>query len=150
MCLIARHLSPCWFHGSASGAITAAATTNHRPLSQQNPYETRVSLAELGRISRHFVVYFAKILTKSSSGTGVVPDSTIAVELRGVHMMGCAYLYMAHVVLQYATDVKNLIIKNLRQRCWEKIRMWPLCNENSVEHTQSYIKIPFWPEIRDS
>ena len=23
----------------------------------------------------------------------------IAVELRGVHMMGCAYLYMVHVVL---------------------------------------------------
>ena len=26
-------------------------------------------------------------------------------------MMGC--LYMVHVVLQYATDVKNLVIKNL-------------------------------------
>ena len=39
----------------------------------------------------------------------------IAVEVRGVHMMGYAYLYMVHVVLQYATDVKNPIIKNLRQ-----------------------------------
>ena len=27
--------------------------------------------------------------------------------------MGCAYLYRVHVVLQYATDVKNLIIHNL-------------------------------------
>ena len=26
---------------------------------------------------------------------------------------------MVHVVLQYATDVKNLIIKNLRQSCWK-------------------------------
>ena len=26
-------------------------------------------------------------------------DSMIAVELRGVHTMGCAYLYMVHVVL---------------------------------------------------
>ena len=30
-------------------------------------------------------------------------------------MMGCAYLYMVHVVLQYAIDVKNLIVNNLRQ-----------------------------------
>ena len=27
-------------------------------------------------------------------------------------------LYMVHVILQYATDVKNLIIKNLRLRFW--------------------------------
>ena len=49
---------------------------------------------------------------------------------------------MVHVVLQYATDVKNLIMKNLR--------LGPLCTENSVEHTQSYIRIPVYPEIRDS
>ena len=30
---------------------------------------------------------------------------------------------MVHVVLQYATDVKNLIIKNWRLRLREKIRM---------------------------
>ena len=39
---------------------------------------------------------------------------------RGIHIytyiMGCAYLYRVHVVLQYATDVKNLIIRNLRLR----------------------------------
>ena len=28
--------------------------------------------------------------------------------------------YMVHVVLQYATDVNNLIIKNLRLRIWGK------------------------------
>ena len=27
-------------------------------------------------------------------------------------------LYMVHIILQYATDVKNLIIKNLRLRFW--------------------------------
>ena len=64
--------------------------------------------------------------------------------------MRCAYLYMVHVVLQYATDVKNMIIKNLRLRFWEKIRMRSLCTENSVDHTQSYIVIPVWPEIRHS
>ena len=67
MCL-ARHLSACLFHVSASGAIIAAATANHRRLSQQNHYKTRVSLIVLGRISRHFVIHFAKIPTKSSSG----------------------------------------------------------------------------------
>ena len=43
-------------------------------------------------------------------------------ELRGVpiYMMGCAYVYMVHVVLQYATVVKNLIIRNLRLRFWGK------------------------------
>ena len=39
----------------------------------------------------------------------------IPVEFRGIHiyMMGCAYLYRVHVVVQYATDVKNFIVKNL-------------------------------------
>ena len=41
----------------------------------------------------------------------------IAVELRGAHIMGCAYLYMVHV-LQYVTDVKNMIIKKLRLIFW--------------------------------
>ena len=35
--------------------------------------------------------------------------------------MGCAYLYMVHVVLQYATDVKNLIIRKLRQILRKKL-----------------------------
>ena len=65
-------------------------------------------------------------------------------------MMGRAYLYMVHVILRYATDVKNLIIKNLSRDFGEKIRMSPLCTENSVEHTQSSVRIPVWPEIRDS
>ena len=60
----ARHLSACLFHVSASGAIIAAATANSRRLSQQNPYKTCVSLAELGRTSRHFVAHFEKIPTK--------------------------------------------------------------------------------------
>ena len=64
-------------------------------------------------------------------------------------MMGCGYLYRVDIVLQYATDVKNLTIKNLRDY-GEKIRMRPLCTENRVEHTQCYIIIPVWPEIRDS
>ena len=59
----ARHLSACLFHVSASGAIIAAATANSRRLSQQNPYITCVSLVELGRTSRHFVVHFKKIPT---------------------------------------------------------------------------------------
>ena len=59
-----RHLSACLFHISASGAIIAAAIANHRRLSQQNPYKTHVSLVELGRISRHFIVHFKKIPTK--------------------------------------------------------------------------------------
>ena len=65
-------------------------------------------------------------------------------------MMGRAYLYMVHLILRYATDVKNLIIKNLSRDFGEKIRMSPLCTENSVEHTQSYKRIPVWPEIGDS
>ena len=69
----ARHLSACLFHVSASGAIIAAATANSRRLSQQNPYKTCVSLIELGRTSRHFIVHLKKIPTKSSSGMGVVP-----------------------------------------------------------------------------
>ena len=28
--------------------------------------------------------------------------------------------------------------------------MRAICTENSVEHTQSYTRIPVWPEIRDS
>ena len=60
----ARHLSACLFHVSASGAIIAAATANSRRLSQQNPYKTCVSLVELGRNSRHFIVHFKKIPTK--------------------------------------------------------------------------------------
>ena len=64
MCLSARHLSACLFHVSASGAIIAAATANSRRSSQQNPYKTRVSLVELGRTSRHFIVHFEKIPTK--------------------------------------------------------------------------------------
>ena len=37
-------------------------------------------------------------------------------EFRGIpiYMMGCAYLYRVHVVLQYVTGVKNWIITNLR------------------------------------
>ena len=69
----ASHLLTCLFHASSSGAIIAAAIANHRRLSQQNRYETRVSLIELGRISRNFRVHFEKIPTKSSSGTNVVP-----------------------------------------------------------------------------
>ena len=65
-------------------------------------------------------------------------------------MIGCAYFYRVHVVLQYPTDVKNLTIKYLILRFWGKIRMRPLCIENSVEHTQSYIRVPVWPDIRDS
>ena len=53
------------FHVSASVAIIAAATANSRHLSQQNPYKTCVSLVELGRSSRHFIVHFEKIQTKS-------------------------------------------------------------------------------------
>ena len=52
-----------------------------------------------------------------------------------------------------STYVKNLIIRNLRRRFWEEnntMVMWLLCTENSVEHTQSHIRIPVWPEIRDS
>ena len=69
-----------------------------------------------------------------------------AVELREgycihIYMMGCAYLFRVHVVLQYPTYVKNLIIKNLRLRFWEKIRIPSVCTENSVEHTQSHIRI---------
>ena len=58
-----RHLSARLFYVSASGAIIAAATANSRRLSQQNPYKTCVSLVELGRTSRHFVVHFKKIPT---------------------------------------------------------------------------------------
>ena len=51
--------------------------------------------------------------------------------------MGCAYLYMVHVVLQYATDVKNLIIKNLRLRFWGKnMNVTSLCS-NTVWNTPS-------------
>ena len=58
-------------------------------------------------------------------------------------------IYMVHVVLQYATDVNNLIIKNSRLRCFgEKVRTRALCAENSVECTQSYTRVPVWPEIR--
>ena len=42
----------------------ARATANSRRLSQQNPYKTCVSLVELGRTSRHFIVHFEKIPTK--------------------------------------------------------------------------------------
>ena len=39
----------------------------------------------------------------------------IAVELTGGYIYdGVCFLYMGHVVLQYAIDVENLIIKNLR------------------------------------
>ena len=51
----ARHLSAHLSHVSASGAIRATATANHRRLSQQNSYKTRGSLVELGRIFRHFI-----------------------------------------------------------------------------------------------
>ena len=64
MYLSARHLSACLFHVSARGAIMAAATTNSRRLSQQNPYKTCVSLVELGQTSRHILVHFEKISTK--------------------------------------------------------------------------------------
>ena len=64
MCLSARHPSACLFQVSASGAIIPAATANSRRLSQQNPYKTCVSLVELGRTSRHFIVHFEKIPTK--------------------------------------------------------------------------------------
>ena len=35
-------------------------------------------------------------------------------------MIGCAYLYRVHIVIQYATVVRNLIIRNLRLRFWGK------------------------------
>ena len=60
----ARHVSACLFYVSARGAIIAAATANSRRLSQQNPYRTCVSLVELGRTSRHFILHFKKIPTK--------------------------------------------------------------------------------------
>ena len=45
----------------------------------------------------------------------------IAVELTGGYIYdGVCFLYMGHVVLQYAIDVENLIIKNLRLRFWRK------------------------------
>ena len=55
-----------------------------------------------------------------------------------------------HTTLQYAADVKNLIMKNLRLIYWEKIEYELFCTENCVEHTQSGIRIPVWTEIRDS
>ena len=64
--------------------------------------------------------------------------------------MGHAYLYGVHVVLQYATYVKNLIVRNSVLRFSEKIRVRPLCTENGVEHTQSSIRIQVLPDIRDS
>ena len=64
----ARHLSACLFYVLASGAIIAAPTANSRRLSQQNPYKTCVSLVELGRTSRHFIVHFEKIPTKQFPG----------------------------------------------------------------------------------
>ena len=60
------HRLACLFYVSACGAIIAAATANSRRLSHQNPYKTCVSLVELGRTSRDFilVVHFEKIPTK--------------------------------------------------------------------------------------
>ena len=40
-------------------------------------------------------------------------------------------MYMVHVVLQYATEVNNTILKNLILRFWGKIKMRPLCTQNS-------------------
>ena len=57
---------------------------------------------------------------------------------------------MVHVALQYAAHVKNLIVESLRLIFSGKIMIGPLCTENNVEHMQSYIRIPVWPEIRDS
>ena len=48
----------------ACGAIIAAATANRRRLFRQNPYKTCISLVELGRASRDFLVHFEKIPTK--------------------------------------------------------------------------------------
>ena len=64
VCVRACHLSACLFHVSACGAIIAVATANSRRLSQQNPSKTCVSLVELCRTSRRFIVHFEKISTK--------------------------------------------------------------------------------------
>ena len=58
---------------SVSGAIIAAATPNHRRLSQQNPAELGFQLVELGRISRHFVELKKKCFFFSPSGIDGVP-----------------------------------------------------------------------------
>ena len=46
----------------------------------------------------------------------------IAVEFRGIKIfiMGRAYLCRVLVLQQYATDVRNMIVKNLRLRFWGK------------------------------
>ena len=99
----------------------------------------------------------------------------IAVKLRGVHTYDGVCLYMVRIVLQYATDVKNLIIKNLRLRFWGKIRLWPLlyckwCGTHPVFRKNSSVarnkrfftsvayrtlqqqhnerKMPRWPAVR--
>ena len=60
-------------------------------------------------------------------------------------------LFQAYLIEQYSTR-QMLRIRWLR--IWDsifgKISMWPLSTENIVEHTPSYIRIPVWPEIRDS
>lgn len=57
-------------------------------------------------------------------------------------------------VQQYATDVNNLIMVNLRMRVFAgveiRMRQTSLCTENSAEHTQSYMRLPVWPKVRDS
>ena len=60
---VSRDLSACFFHVSACGAIIAVATTNSRRLSQQNLYKTCISLVELGRTPRRFIVHFEIIPT---------------------------------------------------------------------------------------
>ena len=42
----------------------ASCLGKRRRLSQQNPFKTRVSLVELGQISRHFVLHFETKPTK--------------------------------------------------------------------------------------
>ena len=64
LCVLTRATSRHVCFMSASGAIIAAATANSRRLSQRNTYKTCVSLVELGRTSRHFIVHFEKIPTK--------------------------------------------------------------------------------------
>ena len=68
-----RHLSACLFNVSARDAMIAATAAISRRLSQQKPYKTCVSLDELGRTSRHFIVHLKESQQKRSPGIGVVP-----------------------------------------------------------------------------
>ena len=102
---------------------------------------------------------FAKLITNQPTTNPIASlICEIKLNYRPTHspthtyfVLGCVYIWcMWCYIFVTVRDMSRIWSRLWDWHFGEKIRARPLCTENSVERTQSYVRNPVWPKIRDS